>query len=339
MLRRHLIAFGGIVLTGVPVDKLGQRLEELGELPPVALPSQLTAAHVTQVGELTRSLRDLSRAHGSNPELSSAAADLATRLLDLPGAEPVKQALKIAAARQRLQAGWAAFDAGLYHHALHHYAQALELATAAGDPYSQALALGYAGLACIEHGHPDDGLKMLQFGQLTAQNIPPGEEPTLAVGVSTGVAVEACALADSALALISLGCPDAAFRELAKGRNLWLPTRTDPSGDLDHVAARLELDRGRLDTAEQFAVASARRWEGSLNQRAAAGSGIVLATIYVQAGDSRGLHLAHNAINHVTKLTSVRTRRQLVPLIAALETRPGTDAKELARKARQVAAA
>jgi hypothetical protein len=38
---------------------------------------------VAQVGDLTRSLRDLSRARGSNPELSSAAANLATRLLDL----------------------------------------------------------------------------------------------------------------------------------------------------------------------------------------------------------------------------------------------------------------
>ena len=338
MLRRHLIAWGGIIMAGVPVAKVGERLDDLGELPPVSQPSRLSPAHVAQVANTTRSLRDLSRAHGSNPELSSAAANQATRLLDLPGTEPVKRALMVAAAQQRLQAGWAAFDAGLYHHALHHYALALELATKAGDAYCQALALTYAGLASTEHGHPDDGLKMLQFGQLTARNIPSDEERPVAVGVSTRAAVAACALADSALSLIHLGCQESAYRELAKGRDLWLPSRTDPSGDLDLRAAQIELDQGRLDIAERFATASVRRWEGSLNQRSRTGSGIVLATIHVRAGEQDGLRLAHGAIADVTKLTSVRARRRLLPLIAALEARPGSDARELARTARQVTA-
>jgi len=116
---------------------------------------------VSQVEGLTRSLRDLSRAHGSNPQLSSTAANLATQFLDLPGAESVKQAMIIAVAQQRLQAGWCAFDAGLYRPALYHFAHALELARRAGDAYCQALALSYAGLASVEHGDPNDGLKML----------------------------------------------------------------------------------------------------------------------------------------------------------------------------------
>jgi hypothetical protein len=198
--------------------------------------------------------------------------------------------------------------------------------------------LNYAGLASIEHGHPDDGLKMLQFGQLTARTIPPGEERAVAMGVSTRAAVEACALADSALALIRLDYPQAAYRELAKGRDLWLPTRTDASGDLDQVAARIELGRARLDAAEQFAATSLRRWEGSPNQRARTDSGILLATIHVTAGEPQGLQLAHSAIIDVTKLTSVRARHRLVPLAKALEARPGSDARELAQLAWQVAA-
>ncbi|HWM00750.1 MAG TPA: hypothetical protein VNP92_00270, partial [Actinophytocola sp.] len=39
----------------------------------------------------------------------------------------------------------------------------------------------------------------------------------------------------------------------------------------------------------------------------------------------------------VTTLSSVRARRRLEPLVAALEARPGSDAKELGRMARQVA--
>ncbi|MFN2497001.1 MAG: hypothetical protein ABR608_14010, partial [Pseudonocardiaceae bacterium] len=66
--------------------------------------------------------------------------------------------------------------------------------------------------------------------------------------------------------------------------------------------------------------------------------GIVQATVYVKAGEQRGLPLAHSAITGVTKLTSVRNRRWLLPLAEALDSRPRTDARELARMARQVAA-
>ena len=74
--------------------------------------------------------------------------------------------------------------------------------------------------------------------------------------------VEACVLADSVPALVALGKAEAASADLAKSRQVWTPTRTDPWGDPDGVGARLELARGRLDTAEPFAVASVRRWEG-----------------------------------------------------------------------------
>lgn len=84
-------------------------------------------------------------------------------------------------------------------------------------------------------------------------------------------------------------------------------------------------------------MASLRRWEtGSLTSRTL--TGIVLATIHVKAGEQRGLQLAHRAITDITKLTSVRVRKNLVPLAEALEARPGSDARELARMARQVAA-
>ncbi|HEU0089688.1 MAG TPA: hypothetical protein VFQ77_18915, partial [Pseudonocardiaceae bacterium] len=337
MLRRHLIAFGGIVLTGVPVDKLGERLEELGELPPVPLPSQLSPAHVAQVRDMTRRL-GVGDTCCADPEMAAGVAALATRLLDVPGPEPVTRALKIAVAELRIEAGWSAFDAGLYPHALHHYAAALELATDAGDPYCQALALGYAGLACIEHGHPNDGLKMNQVAQVAAWGIPSDEQRAVVVGESGKAAVEATLLADSATALALLGQHAEAARAVAKGRDLWTPTPADPFGDPDRTAAALELQRGRLELAHSLALASLRRWEGG-RQLSRTKTGIVLAAIHVKAGDSRGLHLAHEAITNATKLTSVRTRRQLTPLVEALETRPGSDAKDLARKARQVAAA
>jgi hypothetical protein len=64
-------------------------------------------------------------------------------------------------------------------------------------------------------------------------------------------------------------------------------------------------------------------------------SSIVLATIHVRAGERGGLPLAHDAITTVSKLSSIRARRRLHPLAAALETRPGRDARDLARMARR----
>jgi hypothetical protein len=220
---------------------------------------------------------------------------------------------------------------------MYHFTRGLELATEAGDAYLQTTALDAAGLATIEHGHPNDGLKMLQCGQVAAWKIPPQLDRNPVVGEGSRVALEACGLADSATALAALGQPEAAYRALGKSRELWYPTRADPRGDLDRPAAVLELARGRLDAAEQFAAASRRRWEG-ISEVGRIKSGIVLATIHVRAGEPGALALAHGALKEAGKLSSVRARKGLDPLAAALEARPGSDAKDLARITRQVAA-
>ena len=152
--------------------------------------------------------------------------------------------------------------------------------------------------------------------------------------------MQACALADEATALSRLveypEAAQAADTALTKSRELWSPTPADSYGDLDRPAAVLELERGRLDAAESLAVASMRRWEGG-RQVSRTQSAIVLATIHVRAGEPRGLALAHSAVTSAGRLTSVRARRRLEPLVAALEARRGSDAEQLARMARQVA--
>ena len=243
----------------------------------------------------------------------------------------------VAVAELRIEAGWSAFDAGLYRHALYHYTRALELAGQAEDAYLQVLALRHAGLVSVEHGHPDDGLKMLQCAQVKAWDIPPDAHRAVLVGVSGRAAAEACALQESATALACLGELETARTTLARGRDLWTPAHTDPLGDMDRPGARLELARGRLDIAHSLATASLRRWKGG-RKLSRTMTGVVLATIHISAGEQRGLHLAHTAITDTTTLTSIRVRRQLLPLAQALETRPDTDAQELARMARQVAA-
>ena len=342
MLRRQAIELGAGLAVGAPAAKLAQLLERL-ELPdpsPVTLPSQLAGIHVAKARDLTRRLGDARRAYGPDPEVSSASAAWTSKLLDVPGAEPVKQALVVAVSELHIEAGWEAFDAGLYDRAMYHYGCALKLATEAGDAYCQAVALNRAGLATVEHGDPNEGLKMLQCGGVTALHVPPDEPRAVVVGGSSRAAVRAIALADEATALSGLDYPEAAQAAdtaLAKSRELWQPTPAEPNGDLDRPAACLELDRGRLDAAEPFAAASVRRWEG-VSQVGRTHSAVVLATIHVRAGEPRGLQLAHGAVTSAGKLTSVRARQRLVPLAEALAARRGSDAEQLARMARQVAA-
>ncbi|MGH8922475.1 MAG: helix-turn-helix domain-containing protein, partial [Actinomycetes bacterium] len=229
MLRRHLIALGGAAMVGAPVAKLGALLAELPGPAPMPLPARLSGIQVAQVRDLTRRL-GIGDTHNPEPDVCSAAAGWAAQLLEVPGPEPVCQALLVAVAELHSEAGWAAFDAGLYRRALYHYARTLELATEAGDAYLEVLALRCAGLASVEHGHPDDGLKMLQCAQVKAWDIPSDDQRAVVVCVSGRTAAEACALADSAIALARLGNFPAAASHLAKGRDLWTPTLADPFG-------------------------------------------------------------------------------------------------------------
>jgi len=340
MLRRHLIALAPIAAVAYnPVAKLAELLEHV-ELPspsPVPLPSRLCGVHVAKVRDLTRRLGEACRTYGSDPEVSSAAAAWTIRLLDVPGPDAVRKVLMVAVSELHIEAGWAGCDAGLYDRAMFHYARALELATEADDAYCQAFALIYAGLATVEHGQPNEGLKMLQYGGVKARDVPSDDQRAVVIGVSGRAAVMAGAWEKSATALADLGELEAANGKLAKARELWTPTSADPNGDLDRPAACLELKRGCLDAAEQFAAASVRRWEGG-GQVSRTLSGVVLATIHVRAGEPGGLQMAYGAVTSAARLSSVRVRQRLEPLAAALEGRSGCDARELGRMARQVAA-
>jgi len=179
---------------------------------------------------------------------------------------------------------------------------------------------------------------MLQYAGVKAADIPLDEQRAVVVGEVGRAAVQAVVLVAEATALSGLDYSEAAQSAdtaMVKARELWTPTPADPYGDLDRPAACLELERGHLDTAEPFAVASMRRWEGRSRSRTQ--SAIVLAAIHVRAGEPRGLQLAHSAITAAAELTSVRARRRLEPLAAALAARRGADAEQLARMARQVA--
>ena len=106
--------------------------------------------------------------------------------------------------------------------------------------------------------------------------------------------------------------------------------------DADYRNADISLCLDQIDGAEQFAALSVRAW-GNKDRRPAASARILLATIHVRAGEPPGTQLAHGAITAATKLSSDRVRQRLLPLADVLDTRPGSDHRDLARMARQVA--
>ncbi len=64
----------------------------------------------------------------------------------------------------------------------------------------------------------------------------------------------------------------------------------------------------------------------------------MVAPVVSLSGDRAPQQVAvHGAITVVAKFSSVRVRKRLVPLAAALAARPGADGKALARMAHQVA--
>lgn len=335
MLRRHLLASASLGAFGA--ETLGELLAQLPAPPPVLLPSRLDRIHIAGVQDLTRRLGEAGNPTHATPEILSAAANEADQLLDVPGTDPLVRGLRVAVAELHIEAGWAATSGLLYHRAMYHYSRAHDLATEAGDAYLQALALRYAGLTTIEHGHPDDGLKILQCGQVTAWKIPQDQERAVTVGVLGRAAVEAELLTSCAIARADMEHLVDAERDMAQAQAIWTPEPSDPFGDPDMSAARLALGRGHLDAAAEFGARSLRRCTGA-NITGRTNSGIVLATVYVRASEPRGLQMADDVIRTAAGLSSRRTRRRLHPLAVALDGRREPAARDLARTARRVAA-
>ena len=143
---------------------------------------------------------------------------------------------------------------------------------------------------------------------------------------------------NSATAYALMGGSDEATHYLAKAHDGWEPRNAFERAGMDRATAGIHLDLGQLDAAEQFAASAVRSY-GEAHRRGRTIAELLLAEVHVRAGEPQGLTLARQAIDGVSILHSVAARRErLLPLATALEARPSTDTRELARSARQVAA-
>ncbi|MGH3913599.1 MAG: helix-turn-helix domain-containing protein, partial [Pseudonocardiaceae bacterium] len=335
--RRALIA-------ATSLAALGQVIKEMGELVELALPrsgqeslpSRLTMGHVRAIEAVTERLRGLNRQYGGQAELFSTAARHYTRWLGVAAPEAVTARLGCALAELHTEAGWACHDSGV--DGSGHFTRALRLADEAGDAYGIASAAWQAAKTQLQVGHPDGALKLLQLGQCTLEGFQPGKSTpaTLRTDDPRVPTLVARLNRDSATAYVLMNDFKQAQAYLAKAHDGWAPRDEFERAGMDLTTAWIQIDLHQLDTAQGLAASAVRTYSDA-HGRGRTMAALTLAELYVRTGEPRGLGLARSAIDAVVPLCSMRARERLVPLVAALEARPGTDAKELARTARQVA--
>lgn len=184
--------------------------------------------------------------------------------------------------------------------------------------------LQLAGILDAAGGRPDDALKVEQIGLEILQRAKANPEWIAEMHGSISYAFAA------------MGRHDQAAEHLARARDKWAPRSPYMRADMDYQSALIQFTCGRMDVAEAF-VAGVNG--GGQHRPVGVLAAVLRATIHVQTGEPRGLTMANEAIRAVAPLRSVRARQKLVPrLVQALESHPGSDAKDLARTARRLSA-
>jgi transcriptional regulator with XRE-family HTH domain len=335
--RRALIATTSAAALGEVLLGLGEPIG-LALATAHALPSQLSISHVQIVRAVTERLRGVSRCYGGQAGLFGAAATIYTRWMQVPAPEATKAQLAAALAELHTEAGWCCYDEGV--DGTGHFTRALRLAGEAKDVCGVANAALHAGATLVRGGHPNDALKLFQLGQFHLRLFPSRQPTPGTVPADPQLAILTAQLTrQSATAYAVMKGPDEADHYLAEANDGWEPQHAFQRAGADLVAAGIQLDLGRLETAEQLAASAARTYSEGRHRRGRVEAELMVAEAHVRAGEPQGLTLARHAITEVSTLHSVAARRErLMPLATALNTRPGIETQELARKARHIAA-
>lgn len=326
MLRRDVLAQGSVALVGVPL--LGKLLAASTAGPgDLALPSQVGMRDVVEIRNTTDQLRTAAQTLGGQARAVSAAAVQYGKLTQVPASEAITARLHKELAALNELAGWCCFDSGSDLHARWHYSRAVDLAQHVGDKYHIASAIRYAGVVDSARERPDDALKAFDLGYAILDQSKGNQDKDNLDLMGWLHAVSAMALADMEHA--------SAVDRLARAQDGWQLSSPLERADQSYQAALVYMGLGKLEKAEQFAASI----NGAGRHRpVGVFANVLRAIIYVQSGESKGLLMAKTAIDAVAPLHSVRARERLAPLVVALESRPGSDAQELARLARRVSA-
>jgi transcriptional regulator with XRE-family HTH domain len=331
----HLLALAGMAAFGVTVPGVGEpsTFSLSGRF--ADTPSRIGKTDVQALRDLTRAVADSARTVGGQAGPATALAGWADVLLAAQASDAARKALFTALADLHVIAAWCCHDSAAPIAAHHHFALAVDLATQAGDSYRACYALRHAAMMLIDRDEPNNALKLVQLAEVRLIDAP-REDPRVAP-LRSWLAVE------SALARSRMVAPgdDSAARpvlsELARARDGWAPLSPHARADFDLVTALAYLHLGKLDTAESMAAVSVKTFAAGSDRREGVLADVTLARLHVQTGEPDAVRLAADAVQAVIPTRSSIARAALEPLAVALETRPRSDLRELARTARQVA--
>ena len=213
----HLLALAGVAALGTAIPGLG----ELSPALPLGVPSQIGRADVEVIRDLTRAVAVAARTVGGQAGPACSLADWADCFVTADASDTARKTLLAALADLHVIAAWCCHDSYAPVPAHHHFTQAVELATEAGDGYRASYALRHAAMMLINRDQPNNALKLTQLAELHLADAP-RDDPRVAP-LRSGLAVV------SALAQAQLADPgsEVATRrvrsELARSRDGWDP--------------------------------------------------------------------------------------------------------------------
>ncbi|MGH3854250.1 MAG: helix-turn-helix domain-containing protein [Pseudonocardiaceae bacterium] len=339
VLRRHfehLLAVGAAAAWGGQATGCGTLAPDLAvPAAPVNLPSRISPADVAAIRGQTGQLRVLARSYGGQARAAVALTESADPWLTVDASDTARRALLAELSDLHTITGWCCHDVGAVARSHYHFSRAVEFATDASDAYRGAYALRHAGRMLIDRSQPNKALKLLQLADLGLSDAP-REDPRVPVLRSELSAVSGYALARLNPEVFQ----NQARSALAKARDGWEPPSGHTRADMELTTAQTLLALGQLDAAEAAVASSIKTWKRGTDRREGVVADITLARLHVQAGERDGLPLAAAAIDDAARLRSGLVRELWLPsLVGALDSRPSSDARDLARRARELATA
>lgn len=329
---QNLLALAGVAAFGTAVPGIGQlgAAAAPGEL--VDMPSRVGRTDVMAVRDLTTAVADAARTVGGQAGPASALAGWADQLLQARATERARQDLLVALSDLHVIAAWCCHDSSAPAQSHHHFSQAVDLATQAGDSYQASYALRHAAMMLLDRGKPNDALKLVQMAEVRLTDAP-HDDPRVAPLRSWLAMLSAFAQSQ----LSPPGVDSASARSvLTRARDGWVAPSLHSRADFDLTTAMVHLNLGALDTAEMMASTAVKTFASGSDRREGILADITLARLHVISGSPDAPRLAAQAVEGVIPTRSAVARASLAPLAAELERRGRSDLQELARRARQV---
>ncbi len=299
-------------------------------------PDHVGLADVARLESITAQLRAMDHEHGGGACRDAVLAQVAwaQQLLRAEVSDEAERALHIAIADLHNLAGWASFDVGMLGPARRHFARALEHARFVDEPSLVAKVLYCLGRLHVHHGWGAQALRLLQLGQVAAQQSGHGRAMAM---VQASLAWAHAVLGETRQALAGI---ERARDEYARAEHEEVPrwVRFFDSAELQAMrgttlAGLVEPTPGeRAEAIERFCISTALRELQMARPRAFELT--TLGWLLIEDGAvAQGIQVGHEAVDLASQIRSQRVVDRMVPLRASLARRlADTDVRDLSER-------